>query len=298
MPITYPASAPTLSGDIESINRFLNSPTLIQRALRTIAQQRFIGDFVLSGRGDSSGGAVLYEQNESIYPDRSAEAVEPGAQFPTTTVGTGPGLIAAIKKWGLDTIVTEESIKRLRFNPVDRALTKLVNGVIKQVDSVALAAINSAVTQTQAVPTAWATSTTILRDVLTAKATIAALNQGYDPDTLVVDDLTWAKLMSDPTVTNALRRESGDNPVYTGNLPEIAGLTIAPTPNLPTSGRAFVLDRKVLGSMIDEDAGGLTSKSWHEDDGPKVSEGWVLRAKRPVVPIVQEPNACVALTGI
>jgi hypothetical protein len=296
MPVAYPPAPPTLTGDILDINRFLQTPTLIQRALRTIAQQRFIGDFVLSGRGEAMGGAVLYEQNESIYPTQTVQSVEPGAEFPLTSVGTGPGLLAAVKKWGLDTIVTDEAIKRYRFDPVNRALTKLVNGVIKQVDTVALAAINAAVTQTQAVPTAWATSTTILRDILTARATVAALNQGYDPDTLVVDDLTWAKMMSDPTIAAALRRENPDNPVYTANLPEIAGLMIAPTPNLPTAGRAYVLDRKVLGSMIDEEP--LTSRSIRQDAGPTVTEGWVLRAKRIVVPIVQEPNACVALTGI
>src|SRR3954451_25133452 len=100
MPITYPAAAPTLTGDVLDINRFLNTPTLIQRALRTIANQRFVGDFALSGRGQASGGAVLYEQNESIYPDRAVEAVEPGAEYPLTTVGTGPGLISSVKKWG------------------------------------------------------------------------------------------------------------------------------------------------------------------------------------------------------
>lgn len=296
MPTTYPAAPPTLTGDVLDINRFLNTPTLIQRALRTIAQQRFIGDFILSGRGDSAGGAVLFEQNESIYPDRSVESIEPGAEYPTTTVGTGPGLIAAIKKWGLDVPVTDEAIARFRFDVVGRAMQKLVNGVVKQVDTVALAAVASAVTQTQAAGTAWATSTHILRDLLTAKATINALNQGYDADTVVVDDLTWAKLMSDATIAAGLRRENPDNPIYTGNLPEIAGLTIAVTPNLTSAGTALVLDRKVLGSMIDEVP--LTSRSIRQDDGPKVVEGWILRAKRQVVPIVQEPNAAVSITGI
>jgi hypothetical protein len=34
-----------------------------------------------------------------------------------------------------------------------------------------------------------------------------------------------------------------------------------------------------------------------EEDGPTVVEGWVLRAKRIVTAIVQEPNCAVKLTG-
>jgi hypothetical protein len=50
MPYTYPPAAPTLSGDVETISRFLNSPTLVARRLRTLAEQRYIADTLLSGR--------------------------------------------------------------------------------------------------------------------------------------------------------------------------------------------------------------------------------------------------------
>lgn len=298
MPYTYPPAAPTVdSQGIETISRFLNAPALVTRALRTIAQNRFIGDTILSGRASAEGGAVQYEQNESIFPDRVAESIEPGARYPKSTIGFGPSQIAAVKKWGVDAIVTDEAIRRQRMNPVDRALTKLANGVIQKVDTVALAAVAAAVTQTQAATAAWsAGGAKILLDVLTAKATIAALNQGYDPDTVVIDDITFARAMADPTLSAALRRENPDNPVYTGTLPEIAGLVFLPTPNLPVAGTALVLDRKVLGGMADEVP--LTGKSIREEDGPTVTEGWVLRALRIVVPFVQEPNAAIKITGV
>lgn len=297
MPYAYPPAAPTVdSAGIETISRFLNTPTLVQRRLRTLAENRFISDRLLRGTVQVEGGAVQYEQNESIFPDRAAEAVNPGAGFPTTTLGIGPSLMAAVKKWGLDTVITDESIRRQRMNPVDRAMTKLVNGVVKQVDSVALAAIAAAVTQTFAAPTAWTTSTRILRDILTAKATIAALNQGYDPDVVVVDDLTWAIVASDPTLSSARAREDNNNPVYTGNFPVIGGLTILPTPNLPVAGVALVLDTSALGGMGNEVP--LTSSSIREENGPTVVEGWVLRAKRITTPFVQEPASAIKITGI
>jgi hypothetical protein len=298
MPTTYPPAPPTVTSDgLETISRFLNSPALVQRRLRTLAENRFIADVLLPNRVQASGGAVQYEQNESIFPDRNAESIEPGAKYPLTTLGIGPSLIAAVKKWGLDTTVTDEAIRRLQRNPVDRAFAKLVNGVVKQVDTVALAAVAAAVTQTYAVGTAWSTSTKILRDLLTSRATIVALNQGYEPDLAVVDDLTFAIVASDPTLAGTfMRREDPANPVYTGRFPTVGGLTILPTPNIPVAGRALVLDSTQLGGHADEVP--LTSNSIRQEDGPTVVEGWVLRAKRISVPFVQEPASAIWLTGI
>lgn len=296
MPVTYPPVAPTVSGDIVSINRFLNSPTLVERRLRTLAENRFIGDVLLTGRAEPSGGAVQFEQSESLFPDKAVEAIEPGAKFPQTTLGDGASLIAAVRKWGIDATVTDEAIRRLRRNPVDKAMTKLTNGVVRQVDTVVLAAIAAAVTQSIAVATAWSTSTKILRDILTGKATIRALNQGFEPDILVVDDLMFAIVASDPTIAAALRREDPNNPVYSGAFPVIGGVTILPSPNIPVANTAFLVDSSQLGSMAEEVP--LTGNSIREEDGPTVVEGWVLRAKRVVVPIVQEPSAALKFTGI
>lgn len=292
MPYAYPPAAPTISGDFETISRFLNSPTLVQRALRTLAQNRFVADRLLTAQVPTEGGALLYEQNESIFTDRPAEAIEPGGQYPVTTLGVGPALIAAVKKWGLQTPITDEAIRRLRMNPVTRGMTKIVNGVVKQVDTVALTAISATVTQTFAAPTAWTSSTRILRDILTAKATILALNQGYDPDVVVIDDLTWAILAADPTIANSRAREDKSNPVYTGDFAILAGLEVLPTPNLPVAGVAFVADSKVLGGMGNEVP--LTSSSIRDEN----LEKWDVRAKRITTPFVQEPAAAIKITGI
>lgn len=292
MPVTYPPVAPTISGDVLTINRFLASPTLIQRRLNTLAQNRFIADVLLTGRFSAAGGAVLYEQSESIFPARTAEAVEPGAEFPLTSIGTGPGLIAAVKKWGLDTLVADESIRRQLFNPVDRGLIKLVNGVVKQVDTVALSAINAAPILNFTVATAWSTSTRIIKDVLQAIANIRALNLGYEADTLVVDDNTWVNLTGDTNIINAMRREDASNAVYTGQFPMLEGLRVLSSPNLPTTGKAYVLDSTMAGGLAEEEP--LTSKSIREE----TKERWRLRAKRIVVPVIIEPGAICSLSGI
>lgn len=306
MPTTYPPAPPTLSGDTLSISRFLNSPTILQRALRTLSQQRFISDVLLTGRFQVSGGSVEYQQAESIYSDRTVTGVAAGSEYPLSTVGTGAAQIAAVTKWGQDALVTDEAIERLAFDPVQRALTKLVNAMVSQVDSVALAVIASQVTTSVAAVAAWApgtASTNPLYDIALGQGVINALNQGYTADTLVVDDLHYARLMNNAQVLTALRRENPQNPAYTGQIPIVSGLRVLVSPHLPTANTALIVDSTTLGGMADENLGGpgytgqmmgVQGKTIRED----VQDRWRLRARRVTVPIVIEPGAGYVITGI
>lgn len=303
MPNAFPPASPTISGDYLTVSRFLNTPTLVARRMRTLAEQRLIATTVLTGRESVSGGAISFEQNEGLYTDRAVEAVSPGGEYPLTTVSTGPAQLAKTVKWGQDTFVTDESAKRQNMSAVDKALMKLINTAAKNVDTVALSAISSQVTQTRAAAAAWsaATGTMILRDLLQAKADIRALNQGYEPDTLIVNDAAWAYLASDQTLINAIARETQSNAVITGQFDLIAGLRILPTPNLPAAG-AWVLDSAQLGGIAVEDLGGgydkvdgiLESKSMRDDD----NDQWRIRARATCVPYITEPNAAIRITGI
>jgi len=307
MAITYPPAPPTLSGDVESINRFLQSPTLLTRRLRTLLENRFISDSLLTGRYTLQGGAVLFEQSESIYADRAVEQVAPGGEYPLSGVTSGLAAIAAAAKWGQDSLVTDEAIKRLMLDPVTRAILKLVNNLVQKVDQVTLAAIASAVTQTAAATAAWApgtASTNPLYDIAKGVAVIRALNQGYDPDILVVDDTAYAKLMNNTVVLTAMAREDKSNPAYSGALPgPLAGLRVLVTPNLPTASTAILVDSTVLGGMADESLGGpgysgqvkgVEGKTIRNE----LNDGWRLRARRVTVPVVIEPGCGFVITGI
>lgn len=305
MPYAYPPAAPTITGDLVTINRFLNTPTLVARRLRTILEQRYIADALLTGRYTVSGGAIQYETGESIFSDDDPKAVAPGAEYPVTSVGTGVASIAKTVKWGQDTYVTDESISRQNFQPVDRALVKLANRNVKYVDSVALSAISSTVTQTAAAAAAWNTASAkqILLDVASAKANILTLNQGYDPDTVVISDLAWAYAFAAFTDGGFLPREQG-NPVATGMFPVLDGMRWLVSPNLPTPGTALVLDSTQLGGMADEDLGGtgyasaggvgVQVKSIRDDDNDR----WRLRARRVTVPVIIEPASAYKITNV
>lgn len=307
MAYTYPPAAPSLSGDVETINRFLQSPTQVSRRLRALAEQRYIADAILTGRFTADGGAVLYETGESIFADDSPAAVAPGAEYPLTTVGTGSASLAKTVKWGEDTIVTDESIARRLMNPVERAFVKLVNQNVKYVDSVALAAVASAVTQSTNAAADWSTATgaQILKDVLLAAANIRALNQGYEPDTVVVDDLNFANALAAFTAAGYFARENGgDNPALTGQFPVVAGLRWLPTPNVPEANKAIVVDSRALGGMADENLGGpgysgqgpagVEGKAMRDDE----NDAWRLRVRRVTVPVVLEPAAAWKVASI
>lgn len=304
MPDTYPAGAPTLSGDTLSISRFLQSPTSIRRRLRTYVDLRFISDQILTQRFRSSGGAVLYELSEPFLTARTVEAVGPGQPYPKSDISTGTAGLAAVSKWGQATDLTDEEIDRNSYGGqiVDRKLQKVVNSVIQQVDGVTMSAIASAVTATQAATATWATNgtATILRDVLKAKAKITDLKLGYNPDTLLMTDDLWAIFMSDTGVTTALRRETTDNPIYSGMIDRFGGLAIVHSPQAPAN--PMVLDAVQLGGMADEQASApgyavsdlaVQIKSIRDDRADK----WEIQGRRLTVPVVQEPAAGVSITG-
>jgi hypothetical protein len=305
MPGTFPAGAPVLTGDSLAISRFLQSPAALNRRLRDYKDLRFVSDQLLTGRFRSQGGAVLYEQSEPFVTDRTAESVGAGSEYPYANLPPGTAAIAAIQKWGQKVLLTDEEIARNQYGgaAVDRAMRKVINSIISQVDSITMSLIASAVTQTFAVTTAWnAASPTFLRDILRAKAVATVLNLGYNPDTLVVNDTQYAYLMTDTTLTNAWRRETTDNPVFTGNVESVAGMHIVVSPAI-AAGNAYVLDSTQLGGMADEVDGAVgysvsdlavQVKSIRKDE----QDAWDLQARRKTVPLVQEPGAAVKLTGL
>jgi hypothetical protein len=307
MPHTYPPAPPTLTGDNLTISRFLNSPAMVQRRLRTLAENRFIADVLLTGRYETTGGSLLYEQNESILTNKPPEAVGPGGEYPRATASPGPAALAAVTKWGQDVPITDEHIKRYGRRAVDVALQKVRNYIVKQVDAVSLVAIGAAVTQTQAVAAAWNNaSRDILLDLMLSKAKIDGQDQGYDADTLVTTDEGYARIVSDQKIISGLARERDVPMTVTGGgeVTMIAGLRILATNNLPAGVKALVLDSTLLGGIAYErlespeyqgdPANGV--ESWTRRD-PDANDQWLVRGRRPVVPVVQEPNCGVAITG-
>jgi hypothetical protein len=307
MPHIYPPAPPTMTGDVITISRFLGNPAAVARRLRTLAENRFISDVLLAGRYPVSAGSIQYETGESIFTAKAPEVVNAGAEYPRSPAAPGTAAMASTSKWGQDVPVTDEHIGRYGRRAVDVAMLKIVNYLVKQVDSVCLTAIAAAVTANAAVTAIWTTpaSADPLLDLMKAKAAIVALDQGYDPDTVVMTDTAYAYLVANQKIISGLQRESDTNITMTGNVLTIAGLRILPTNNLPVAGNAFVLDSTMLGGIAYEripspeytgdPANGV--ESWSRRD-PAANDQWIVRGRRPVVPIIQEAGAGYKITGI
>jgi len=303
MPLQPPA---TLSGDLLTISRFLQNPTAIQRRLRDFNDLRFVSDQILTQRFRSTGGAVLYEQSEPFLTDRTVEAVAPGSEYPFANLPTGTAALAAIVKWGQKVRLTDEEIARNTYGgaAVDRALRKVVNSIIKQVDVITMSAIGSALADT-ATAGIWSTPATgkPLDDILLAIQAIEDRNMGYRPDTLVVSTKAYTYLMLNDAIAQLRKREVSDNPVYTGLIESVAGLKVIKTPNMPVATSAYVVDSTALGGMADEVDGApgysvsdlaVQVKSMRKDD----IDAWDLQGRRKTVPVVQETGAGQEITGV
>lgn len=305
---TYPPGTVTVSGTNLSASYFLSRPNFVARRLRDLADLRYVGSNLLRGRAESTGGAVGYEvAGESIFADAAPEVVSPGSEYTLTTTGAGTPAVAKVTKFGKDSIVTDEDIKRRNMDPVERGLAKLANSAGLVVDQACGAAISSAVTTTQPAGSNWnAANTTILQVVMLAQAGIAGQNMGYAADTLLVSDTVWAYIASNPALANLFARENLNNPVYTGRFSNLAGLDVVhvPAANMPGGDgtAAWVLDTQNLGFIAKEDLGGgyisagdlVESKTIRLDQ----NDAWRLRARVNFAAAVTDPLAGVKITGV
>lgn len=306
---TYPPAAPVLADPNLTASRFLQNPQFVARALQELGDLRYRGTFLLTGRQDTTGGAVGYEQVEGIFADSPPEIVAPGGEYSLTTISDGPAGLARVAKYGKDTMVFDEAIKRRQMDPVRKGLQKLVNSAGLVIDQAVVSVIASGVTATRAAAAKWdgtGSAPTILRDILRAVADVRALNLGYEPNALLVDDATWAFLASDTAIAAAMARERESNAVYTGQFDILAGLQVIPTPaaNLPSGvgTNAWVLDTDQLGFIATEDLEGgyqqagelVQSKVIRQEE----NDGWRLRARANFVPVVTDPGAGFRISGV
>lgn len=302
--LTYPPANPTLTGDVYAISRFLNNPTAVQRRIRELAQNRFITDALLAGRYE--GSAIAYDQDPNQFSSKPPEIVTPGAQYPRALPTTGTALMAYVSKWGQDIPITDESVGRQRGTIVERTLTQVVNYIVYQIDTIALAVINAQVTQSVAATAAWDAATPKpLLDILRAKAKVRAQNKGYEPNVIAMDDFAHAYLMDNIGVLTQMAGQMGTSISMRGELLVVAGLVAMPTPNLPSVGTAIIVDTAALGGIGFER---IPSPEYQGDPqngveswigrNPARNDEWIVRGRRPVVPIVENPASGCKITGM
>lgn len=298
--LTYPTIVRDDTLSAERIHLLLSNPTLLARRVADLTRQKFIADYLLTGRYQAQGGGVFYDTGEEIFAADAPEAIAPAAEYPHTVLTSGEIASARTVKWGLATDVTDEKIARLGIDVVNKALARLANTVVRHVDSVAMGVIASKVTTTTASP-AWTTPGALITALETVRAERAELGTGLDLSTVVLPSAAYAKVLGMLVDANALPRENG-NPVAAG-LPLTAfGFEWVTSPHVPGKD-PYLVDRTALGGMADED---LLSPEFTTATSANVQasstrhatrDAYELRARRVTVPVVLEAAAGVRVTG-
>ncbi len=309
MPLqTYPPAPASLSGDLLTINRMLQSPEIISRRLKMLTDIGFIADELLPAKFRTAGGGVAYEINDQpLFTNRSITAVSPGAEYPRALPQSGTAALASVSKWGQATELTDERIKRSipMGDAVDWALRILVNTVVQKIDRLAIAAFVSAVTDTLT-GSDWTGSTPkILLDIEKAKAKVKGREMGYNPDTILLTDAKYAYMAADDKIATLRKRETTDNPVYGGIIDRIANLKVLTTPigNMPgAADDVWILDSRAIGGMADELDGGpgyAMGENGVQVQTRRVAERdlWHMWGRRITVPVITDPLAGVKITG-
>lgn len=300
---TYPTphAEGTLTADEARL--VLGNNRVIARRLAEITQMRFIADYLLSDRLDASAGGVFYESGEESFAPASSEIVAPGGSYPKVVLPEGALEAARAVKRGLSTDVTDEKLAERGGSVLTRALLKLANTVIRDVDTVAMAVINSVVTSTFASPGgAWDSAGDVVRAVEAIRTQRADLGLGIDLNTIVLNGDDFATLVGMFINDGALPREQF-NPAITGQIPlDLYGYNWVTSPHY-TGANPLVVDRAQLGGMADQR---LNSPDWArygqsgvEGQSERVTgnDKWTVRARRVTVPVVLEPLAGVAITS-
>ncbi|MEX8031686.1 hypothetical protein AB6V29_01475 [Microbacterium sp. 20-116] len=301
MSYTYPVAHPTGTLTTEQLHLFLSNRSLIARRVADITKMRFIADYLLQGRLDATGGGIFYETGEPVFSSEDPEAISPLGEYPLVVLDDGTVVSAKTDKWGLDTMVSDEKIARQGRVYVDRGILRVANTIVRFVDSVAMAVIQSKVSSTYTSDT-WDTAGAAVEAILSIQGERADLGLGLELDTVVLRPTQYAKVIRLLIDDKALPRESGQTAIQ-GNLPvDALGVTWATTPHFQGA-NPLLVDRDNLGGMADEKLGGpgyasagnvgVETKSIRDDD----AEGYKLRGRRVTVPVVLEPLAGVQLTG-
>jgi hypothetical protein len=243
-----------------TVNALVQNPLIIPERIIKVLDNQFVMNQVLRNAGKATGGAVSFRIATGLFADDTSEVVAPAGEIPLVTVTRGDLDSARVKKRALGVEIDREMRERNDIGAVQNQLTRLRNTLVRDFDGAFVTTLRNAVTQTVAATTVWATSTTIRKDIIAAKALITnsqAPNttggqqfMGYQPDAIVFNPNTANDLIGN---TNFLQLVLGTTaPTNTSSLPaQILGLTPRLTWGVP-NGEAWVMESGTVGGYADE----------------------------------------------
>lgn len=289
-----------------SINEFLRDPLLIREVVLSMANQSFLADSVLRNAGTTPSGLIRYRESSPLYADTDAQSRAEFAEVPIAEVSLGRPMIALVEEKALGVVVSDEMVRRLNIDMLQRQLLMVRNTMRRSYDRTLFKILTQHPrVQRHVVPKAWDDPTAKHRiDIFDAKRLISTAAPdgmadsefGFTPDTLIIGRDAEAALfasdefnkiyMNSPIVTQS--------PIYLGQLPnQVYGLDIMVTPLAEFADKAVIMQRKVAGFIADELP--LTVSETYRVEEKKFSRADVQRASACGL---DQPKAVVVLEGI
>lgn len=293
-PVGFPLGAPTLDGNLVTVDLMLNQPTRVTRLIMDLTLQRFIADRVFSSAGGVSGGAVVYDVatlNE-LYAARDVERVAPGTEFPVLTGTRLIPQVASVEKWGGKIFITDEARDRNNSALFMRNMRQVANTIVRKINARTIAELNAAVStygQTfvgrdwQTVITAGINGSSAsnfpLRDFAQADMIAEQQELGVSYDLVLMNPQEYAQLV---TIYGAQ------------NLAAFLGFINKEiyVSNRVAAGTMFFVQSGQVGELRVEKP--LGSETWRE---PETERTWVQSSVRPVM-YVTNPFSVLEVTGL
>jgi hypothetical protein len=254
---TYPQTSPALSVQV-----LLKQPTRISRDLASLVYQRLITPslFVKGSPDEVRGGAMQYQQSESIFLDSTQDVEEIAVRGAWPRVGWTEALkTAAVKQYGLEVPISNLSIRRNQISQFQRAMRKLANNIVRFVDTQAIALLTDTAQgiNTGAAAAAWSIAgTDIIGEIAAMQEAIETKNNGYsgfNGAVLVLHTTRRKDLLNNTALRAALPREAQNGQIQSGVMAPFLGLSdIKFTSNITTT-QALLLDPTVAATIAYEE---------------------------------------------
>jgi hypothetical protein len=292
MTLTYPAGAPTVSGTRLTVDRLLKSPTVLSKRIVTDTTP-FLSE-LLFRQGTTESGTVIYSEaaTEDRYPTRGdVQEVTPGSAFPLVDVAEGLDKVALSTTFGAGYEVTDQAKSRNNLDVLAKGNMKLRNALLRQDAARCLSLFESKAPTVNSVG-AWTTSKIWKTDLLKAKAQIAALKLGYNPDTVIISPKTETDLLLLDDLQNwAPREDKARNPLYAPSIAGLLGFNWIVN-EFADDDQAILLQTNVTGANIVE-------KPFGVEVVREATRGVeVVIGSKWSVPIIDEPGSALVITGI
>lgn len=296
--IPYAGDPAAVSGNLITVDQYVNDPTVITRVINQLASQRFYANTIFSPGPNIEGGALLFERPNplltDLYAGRRTQEIAPGTQFPVQKFVRGVPMVQTPRKIGEKFEVTKEDRKRNRVYVIDNAITQAANTLARDVEIIALSELASVIastTRTTAAAATWASYVAItynsttkasqpLSDIIAAKTIVDLEERNTNLN---------AAILNPTDVANLVRYYGADG--VSAALASAGIDSYYSTPRQP-QGRVKLYERGSVGVWSNEFP--LDQSVWWEQD---IESWWYQWSYSPLFAVTNQYKT-IEITGV